>query len=144
MPLIQRADTQELFKPREKRPEVREKDKQNTIKKNRNTKPALQASENIFSFTPNQGHANFNYCAMLFHTHQMQNSKTDDTLCWQGCGEAGFSSAAGEMVKSGRQQSMNPAIPHLGSNPKDTPPTSRNTYAKQHIEAFLVIIIHQK
>lgn len=53
MPLIQRADTQELFKPREKRPEVREKDKQNTIKKNRNTKPALQASENIFSFTPN-------------------------------------------------------------------------------------------
>lgn len=48
-----RADTQELFKPREKRPEVREKDKQNTIKKNRNTKPALQASENIFSFTPN-------------------------------------------------------------------------------------------
>ena len=70
----------------------------------------------------------------------MQNSKAGDTFCWQGCGEAGFSSVAGEMMESDRYQSMNPAIPHLGSNPKYTPPTSKNTHTKQHIEALFVSI----
>lgn len=40
---------------------------------------------------------------------------------------------AGEMMKSDRYQSVGPAIPHLGTDPKDTPLASRNTDAKQQI-----------
>lgn len=44
---------QELFKPREKKTRSQRENKPKRAQKNRTMKPALQASENVFSFTPN-------------------------------------------------------------------------------------------
>lgn len=76
-------------KPRRKRPETREENRQKIqiIHWNRTKQPS--AHEEILDFTPNQRHANVHDSDILFLIYHEQNSQTWTTSTQQGCGDAG-------------------------------------------------------